>query len=169
MSPWHFCEALADVRLSFVRAGIHASCTARFVLSSYCVRVQTVPRLDRDRPNVKRNFTARLRAIALSLPDTPGVCIEIVIALAAGHSNAQLHMSACKVHRDVWVACKPVRSFYAVNKSCCCMFCVYSTSDYLPRVTCTECIKRHYALRITLYENVWGITLVKAFFLQIQC
>lgn len=71
MSPWHFCEALADARLSLVHTGIHASCTARFALSSCCVYVQTVSCLDHDRPNVKRNFTACLRAIALSLPDTP--------------------------------------------------------------------------------------------------
>lgn len=50
--------------------GIRASYEARFVLSSRCMCVQIVSCLDRDRPNVKRNFMARLRVIALSSCDT---------------------------------------------------------------------------------------------------
>lgn len=66
MSPWHLYEAF-DCRLLM---GIRASYKARFVLSSRCVCVQIAPCLDRDRPNVKRNFMARLRAIVLSPCDT---------------------------------------------------------------------------------------------------
>lgn len=36
-------------------------------------------RLDRGRPNVKRNFTARLRTIALSLTDTPARVSKLLL------------------------------------------------------------------------------------------
>lgn len=65
MSPRYFCEAFDCRPLTWEFAH-------RIQHVSHCLPVayKSLPCLDRDRPNVKRNFTARLRAIALSPCDT---------------------------------------------------------------------------------------------------
>lgn len=67
MSPWHFHEVF-DCR-SLTREFAHRVQHVSYCLLIPRVRTNRSPRLDRDRPNVKRNFAARLRAITLSPGD----------------------------------------------------------------------------------------------------
>lgn len=106
---------LRSVRLSFTHMGIRASCIARFVLSLRCVCVRIASRLDRDRPNVKRNFAARLRAIALSPSDTVIWWAKIIIALSAGR-NVVTRNYICPCILTIGHKRKLMYSFTKINR-----------------------------------------------------
>lgn len=101
---WYF-YVRGGVRLSLARTGIRAF---RVKHISYCarmyVRTNRVSCLDRGWPNVKRNFTVRLRAIALSLTDTLTCMAKLLLYYLQSmlyYPRAKLYYSRSAQLRDV--------------------------------------------------------------------
>jgi len=80
------CLALLAKRSIVVRSHGNSRIVHRTfrIVFSHCVRVQIAPRLNRDRPNVKRNFAARLRAIALSPSDIMICTLKLLLYYPQG-------------------------------------------------------------------------------------